>query len=377
MLGSAHTFRCVPDSRTRSPVCSHNEWDPLEEVIVGSVVGAAQMGYEPALIPYASYGLTHFQQSRRSAGEVEKAEEQLNGLARLLACRGVTVRRPDPVDHFVPIVTPDFSVPCGNSNACPRDFLLVVGDQIIEAPMSQRARFFEYRAYRSILVDYFKRGARWTSSPRPRLDDRLYRADYSKTPDELFDADGNPFLTDVEPCFDAASFVRMGTDIFYQPDVVTNDLGAAWLQRHLGEPYRVRRVCFDDRHIPQHLDTTLVPLRPGLAMLNPERPCREEARDWFRRNGWELVDAPASIRDVEFYSPEVSNWISMNVLSLDPDTVLVEEQEEPMIRFLESLGLTVVTAPFDAVYSFGGSFHCCTTDVRRRGELRSYFPYDD
>ncbi len=33
-------------------VNSWNEWDPLEEVIVGSAQGAAEMGFEPAFGPY-------------------------------------------------------------------------------------------------------------------------------------------------------------------------------------------------------------------------------------------------------------------------------------------------------------------------------------
>lgn len=38
--------------KNNSPVCSFNEWDPLEEVIVGSVLGAAKMGFEPAINAY-------------------------------------------------------------------------------------------------------------------------------------------------------------------------------------------------------------------------------------------------------------------------------------------------------------------------------------
>ncbi len=35
----------------KNHVNSFNEWDKLEEVIVGSVLGAAKMAYEPALSP--------------------------------------------------------------------------------------------------------------------------------------------------------------------------------------------------------------------------------------------------------------------------------------------------------------------------------------
>ncbi len=39
-----------------------------------------------------------------------------------------------------------------------------------------------------------------------------------------------------------------------------------------------------------------------------------------------------------------------------------------------SISCSVIPCAFDRVYPVGGSFHCCTTDVRREGELRSYFP---
>jgi len=58
--------------------------------------------------------------------------------------------------------------------ACPRDILLVVGNEIIEAPMALRSRFFEYRAYRSLIMDYFKGGAKWTVAPKPTMSDQMY-----------------------------------------------------------------------------------------------------------------------------------------------------------------------------------------------------------
>ena len=58
--------------------------------------------------------------------------------------------------------------------AMPRDILIVVGDEIIEAPMAWRSRFFEYRAYRPLLKEYFKRGAKWTTAPKPLMSDDMY-----------------------------------------------------------------------------------------------------------------------------------------------------------------------------------------------------------
>ena len=146
-------------------VNSWNEWDPLREVIVGTARGAADIGYEPALLPYFPPGDAgrSFRGQPVLAALADEAERQLDHFATLLDRLGVTVRRPDPIDHAVAASTPDWQIAGGHASACPRDTLLVIGDQIIEAGMTHRARWFEFRAYRSLLTEYFRGGARWTA----------------------------------------------------------------------------------------------------------------------------------------------------------------------------------------------------------------------
>ncbi len=100
-----------------------------------------------------------------------------------------------------------------------RDLILVIGNEIIEAPMAWRSRFFEYRAYRSLFKEYFNKGAKWTCAPKPLMGDKLYDQDYpSKTAEEraLGIEQGKFITTEFEPCFDAADFTRVGKDIFAQ-----------------------------------------------------------------------------------------------------------------------------------------------------------------
>ena len=52
---------------------------------------------------------------------------------------------------------------------------------------------------------------------------------------------------------------------------------------------------------------------------------------------------------------------------------MVERREEALIRKLKDWGFQPIPCRFDGFYPFGGSFHCATLDVRRRGELQSYF----
>ncbi len=68
-----------------------------------------------------------------------------------------------------------------------------------------------------------------------------------------------------------------------------------------------------------------------------------------------------------------SAWINMNILMLDERRVIVERQDEPMIKALRSWGFEPIPCNFRHFNSFGGSFHCATLDVRRRGTLQSYF----
>jgi glycine amidinotransferase len=165
----------------------------------------------------------------------------------------------------------------------------------------------------------------------------------------------------------------MGRDIFYQPDIVTNDFGARWLARHLGAQYRIHRARFKD-HTPQHIDATMVPLRPGLLLTNPARPAVDGTFDLFKENGWEMIEAARPARHTGAGLRTVSNWISMNIFNIDPETIICEERQEPLIKLLEALGFRIIAIPFQEVYSFGGSVHCCTVDIRRSGGLESYFP---
>lgn len=358
-------------------VSSYNEWDPLQEVIVGSVKGAMKMPLEPLTKALFEASLSQenirkFQSSVFTDEEIQEAEAQLDGLATILEMQGITVKRPESINYAQKVITPAFKIKSGNCSACPRDTIMIIGNRIIEASMSFRSRYFEHLAYRKLIKDYFLKGAKWVAAPKPSMFDDLYVSNYSLD-DSPFDAVEHNALTEFEPSFDAASFVRFGRDIFYQLDLVTNQFAVKWLESELGNDFKFHKIKFHNKLIPTHIDTTLIPIRPGLLLVNPERPCIDGSLDFFKKNNWKVIDGLPSINKSKVHSPSVSNWISMNFLSIDEETVIVEEKEEPMIKLLESLDCKVITCPFDKVYKFGGGVHCCTVDIRRNGTLQSYF----
>jgi glycine amidinotransferase len=359
-----------PDQVGPSPVVnSFNEWDPLEEVILGVVDGAAVPPWHVALkatMPpdqqefYRKFGGRPFPPE-----QIEAARQDLIGLAHILESEGVTVRWPDALDHSRSFSTPEWESPCGLYAAMPRDALLVIGDEIIEAPMAWRARYFETSAFRPLLKEYFRRGARWAAAPRPQLSDALYDYEYEDP------AEGEPLeyvVTEFEPTFDAADFVRCGTDIFVQKSHVTNSFGLEWLRRHVGPRYTIHELKFNDSH-PMHIDATIMPLAPGKLLVNPERV--GQAPEMFR--SWDILRAPEPCIPDDHTLYMTSKWINMNVLSLDSERVVVERDERPLIRALKDWGFKPIPCAFRNFNRFGGSFHCATLDVRRKGALQSYF----
>jgi len=265
-----------------SPVRSYTEWDPLEEVIVGVMDGAAVPQWDVAVA--ATMPARSAELFRRTAGGAFPAQHaalavaELEGLVRVLSAHGVHVVRPDPVSHRRPFATPNWRSAGGLYSAMPRDLLLVVGDTLIEAPMAWRSRYFEIEAYRSLLTSYFRRGARWVAAPRPQLRQEWYDADY----DRERPYESQRYVTgEHEPTFDAADFIRCGRDLFVQRSHVTNRLGIEWVRRHLGPEYRVHEVDVADPS-PMHIDASFMPLAPGKLLLNPRRVRSVPAvlRDW-------------------------------------------------------------------------------------------------
>jgi len=255
----------------------------------------------------------------------------------------------------------------------PRDILIVVGNEIIEAPMAWRSRFFEYRAYRPLTVEYLQRGAKWTVAPKSNMSDEFYDIEYAnKSAKERFAlTTKNDYfvIRNHEPSFDAADIVRFGRDLFVQRSHVTNDIGITWLQRNLGDNYRVHTVQFQDAN-PMHIDASLVPLKPGIALVNPSRPCLQE--EIFHKAGWDLINTASPTLPKNWPMYMCSSWVSMNILSLDQERIVVERQEEPTQKLLKDLGFKVIPVDFRHVYTFGGSFHCVTCDVRRDSKLEEY-----
>ena len=364
-------------------VNSWNEWDPLKHVIVGRASGTMIQAPEPAVQndwPDHGYPLGTFGPMPREMEE--KANEQLDNFAAILEKRGIRVDRPALLDFSQSVQTPEWKQDSMFGCMPPRDVLLTVGNEMLEATMSFRSRWFEYLCYRPLLEKYYREDSnfRWEAAPKPRLGDKSYKGNFwpewhALSEEERWRRAKNSdwIITEAEPLFDAADVARFGKDLFVQKSMVTNDAGIDWLRRHY-PVHRIHKTSYTEL-LPWHIDATLIPLRPGLVLVNPERtPLQEAHNKLFEKNGWELVEAPRSVRIQKMPLCTCSLWLNMNCLVLDPKTICIEAAETPMMELLDGYGFEVIPVPMFETSPFGGGLHCATADVYREGTLEDYFP---
>ena len=182
----------------------------------------------------------------------------------------------------------------------------------------------------------------------------------------------DPSVNNNEPILDPANLIRMGYDILYLISNTGNEMGARWLQNALGPDFKVHLM--HDLYSWAHVDSTIMPLRPGLVILNASRVDKDKIPMIFE--GWDIIwyteEMCVGQPCLEDYAP-ASSWIGMNVLSIDPEHVLVPDNEIPLMKEMEKFGITPVPVQMRHMRTLAGGPHCVSCDLVRDGKLESYW----
>ena len=348
-------------------ISTYNHWDPLEEIIVGRADNARVPTVDASTMSmsYTNYPMDQIKplEGQYPQAMIDEANEDADGLANTLKNLGVIVHRPEVQDTSVEFSTPKWTT-TGWYTWCPRDLLLPLGDLVIETPSPCRARYFETRAYHKIMLEAIEDGVEWISAPKPILSDDSY---------QFADIKGVPSLNNLEPVFDAPNCVRLGKDILFQISNTGNHWGLKWLRNVLERRgYRVHAA----EHIYSfaHMDSTIVPLRPGLVLLNSTRVNPDNCPKLFEK--WDKIyfeDCVAQGSKVPGGVAPCSPYIGMNILSVNPSTIICDSKQEPLMRVLEKHGIDCIPIQFRHAMTLSGGLHCATLDLRRKGTLEDYF----
>lgn len=299
---------------------SWNEWDSLKRIIVGDATNANWPVNDPVFKLEGEK--TTWKETPVPRGPVpqriiEETNEDLDTLATTLMSLGVEVLRPDPLN---------FQVHDGLYNYCPRDRLLVYGSTIVDPAMMYPCRDMELQCYHDIVDS----AEHYLHMPR-----------------------------NEGMILDAANVLRLNNKMLMLESASGNRAAYDWLCNQF--PDTQIELC--NFYSGVHIDSTIVALREGLVMLNASRVKFDQVPEVF--DGWHKIWVNDVVAQDFYQYPYASKWIAMNMLTVDPHTVIVDRHQTALIKTLESYRFTVIPLELRHSRTLGGGFHCVTLDLVR------------
>ena len=299
---------------------SFDEWSPLKRIVVGDATNANWPVHDPVFKLEGTK--TTWKETPVPRGPVpqriiEEANQDLDALAATLMSLGVEVVRPDPLN---------FQVHDGMYNYCPRDRLLVYGSAIVNPAMMYPCRDMELQCYHHIV-------------------DAAEHYYYMPRNEGMI--------------LDAANVCRLGDKMLFLESPSGNRAAYNWLC----DVFPDVEIELCNFYSGVHIDSTIVPLREGLVMLNASRVRPETVPQVFEK--WQKIWVEDVVAQEFYQYPYASKWIAMNMLVVNPTTVICDRNQTELIAVLQKLGFEVIVHELRHSRTLGGGFHCVTLDLER------------
>ena len=299
----------------------YNEWDPIREIIVGRADYANWPTDDPVFARESEK--TTWKESPVPSGAVpdwiiDEANEDLDMLANVLEQCGAIVHRPTVIN---------FQERGGMYNYCPRDRLIVYGNTVVDPAMMYPCRDMESEA----------------------LEQVIYRADtVLRMP------------RDQGMILDAANVLRLNDTMLYLESASGNLRAYSWLCKQF--PDVTIEIC--NFYSGVHIDSTIVPIREGLVVVNASRVNENNLPRVF--SNWEVIWVDEVVEQGFYQYPYASKWIALNMLVVDPTTVIIDKHQTELIKMLEDYNVLVLPLELRHSRTLGGGYHCVTLDIVRK-----------
>lgn len=353
----------------------YTEWDPLKEIVVGTIGGWTDIHPDFSFRLYYQDNLKNVfleNSIKLQKHLIQQRQVDLDDMAKTLEGLGIKVFRPRPLEKLYPFQTPEFEEfpsPCHN----PRDQFLILGDEIIETSCQWRKRYFENHLLKDVLMDQFRQGAGWVQSPIPVMGRQSFDLLHIKTHGEVPEG-WQEEEEKLEIMFDGAQCLKFGKDVLMNVRTKNHWLGYEWLKRHVGDRFRIHPVELTDNHI----DGMLMPLAPGKLLIN-SGSMKEKLSllpDFLKK--WDvIIPHEASHEGQEKGDVALaSQHININVLPIDGKRVLIFDDKDgksnELFDQLDSLGFEPIPVRMRHCRLFDGGVHCASLCLNREGNLEDY-----
>lgn len=359
---------------------SHTSFGKLKKVIVGKELELKKRIADFAFLHFYQENLGHKVYGKLMANGNEyyvnydlviERNEDLDGLEKTLLNLGVEVYRPDSLKEVIPVKTPHFKSELSSASNV-RDLSLVYCDHLIETPVFVLNRFFENMSLYSVYNKCFDggKGGRWIRAPYTKLTEDSMDLTHWNTPRNYQDFDREKYVMAI----DGAQFLRIGKDVIVNVNSYNHHLGLEWVKSFFpSSNFHVVNIA------DNHIDGALISLKPGYFLVNPAyRGISEKLPKKFSE--WKFiypddVNVGPRIRpgmtdlDLQLAS---SRGMDINILSIDENTVLVNDLATNVMEVLDKNGFNVIPIKLGNSEIFGGGIHCSTLDIFREDEYRDY-----
>jgi N-dimethylarginine dimethylaminohydrolase len=302
-------------------ISTYNEWDSLRHVVVGDATKANWPIKDPVFSQESvktTWTATPVPQGAVPQWIIDETNEDLQKLVDVFKLLGVQVSRPEPMN---------FQQLDGFYNYCPRDRLLIYGSTVVDTAMMYPCRDQEIAAYQSVL----------TQAQEVKVMPR------------------NSGMV-----LDAANILRVNNSWVFLESASGNRAAYDWLCEQF--PYVNIELCRFYSGV--HIDSTISILNDGLVVLNASRVNESNCPRVFR--GWRKIYVDDVVAQDFYQYPYASKWIALNMFSVNPSTVIVDQDQPKLIKQLEQHGMTVIPLKIRHSRTLGGGFHCVTLDLVRQ-----------
>ena len=334
---------------------TNNEYSTLKKVIVGREYSIQE---EPKVKEFRefygtdnSFDLTKYIQNCEN--KLKQRQDSLEMLSNTLSNMGVEVIRPDN-DPYSKINNTTFG-----SNV--RDLFFVIQDYIIitNSPLSNR--HLEYQNYSQFFNDNIHK---YKIIQIPLLENGTLKRDY-ETYKKLDVSQFEDKWEEYYPIFEAANIIKHNGYLIMNISNHNEYAGYKYLERIL--PYKIYPVFIDEHHI----DGALNILNSNTALLcfdsnNIKKEDIINHLQFLEDFDFIIVDKnPKGHKEPKNRVIASLGGMFINVLSIDENTVIVNEDAIFIIYELKQRGFTVIPLPNKDSRLFGGGFHCVTLDIER------------
>jgi len=280
---------------------------------------------------------------------IDESRKDMLHLKDVLEDHNVTVFRPEITDWSK--ITSDYGYTIsGMNNYNARDLLLSVNNCVIECPTPFISRQHEFHSYDVIKQEAMRDGCIWIAAPRARMENK-----------ECVIVESKMKLTERYPIFDAANVLKFNDKLLYLKSATGNELGAKWLQSVVSTDFEV--ITWEGVYQGAHIDSTLLPISKDTILINAERVKEDQLPNFLKSYKKIWVN---DVVESKFHRyPFASKWLGMNVLSINPETIIVDALQLNLIDQLRKEKFNVIPISLRHSRTLGGGLHCITCDLER------------